>query len=67
MAVAKMQVLDASFINCKMLRRFFEEQIAEAKEFFQVFFSRSTREMVWDHRDLPVSSISRSQPPFEKL
>ena len=25
------QVLDASFINCKILRRFFEEQIADAK------------------------------------
>ena len=26
------EVLDASFINCKMLRRFFEEQIADAKD-----------------------------------
>lgn len=28
----KDEVLDASFINCKILRRFFEEQIADAKE-----------------------------------
>ena len=37
LGVGKLQVLDASFINCKMLRRFFEEQIAEAKEFSMEF------------------------------
>ncbi|CAJ1427521.1 unnamed protein product [Effrenium voratum] len=32
LALQKDEVLDASFMNCKMLRRFYEEQIAEAKE-----------------------------------
>lgn len=32
LTLQKDEVLDASFINCKMLRRFFEEQIADAKE-----------------------------------